>query len=531
MKNWFFLSLLVFLLLHSCNRAEDHQGGNTVPQAEAEASNTLDQRPHYHFSPSAGYLEAPTGLLFHNEEYHIFYQYSPKVDGSDLKYWGHAVSKNLTHWEHLPIALAPDDLGEIHAGSVVMDYNNTSGLAEGDQAAMIAYFTYHHKSATSSGSKDRQSQGMAYSTDEGRTWTKYAQNPVFSEEGLKDPKIIWYAPEKKWVMLLAASDQVKLFTSKDLKTWTFASAFGADQGSHAGKGEWGSPDLFYMPYEGVANKGGTWVLLASIEKGAANRGSATQYFLGEFDGKTFTNSNPKEMVMWLDFGMDYTAAQSWSGAKIGDSRRIVSAWMSNSMYATQTPTKNWRGMLSLPRTLRLIKESNISRLDIQVSKEIRSLNYGAKTLSPINLSGEKDITSEFSFTPKSSILLVDFVPNDGKRPVVGIEYSNAKGEKVVVDYDFSNGTYAIDRGASGQVNFAADFSGKNSIRTGNGQAKSSRIFIFKDLNSVEVFAERNSLALSSLFFPSQPYDRIKVFSKGGATNVQIRAMGERGVWK
>ena len=531
MKNWTFTFLLMFCLLYSCNRGGDDQGGNTGQPPASEASKLINNRPLYHFSPSTGWMDAPTGLLYHDEEYHVFYEYSPKADGTDLRHWGHAVSKNLTHWEHLPVALAPDQLGEIRSGSVVMDYTNTSGLANGDKAAMIAYFTYYNKSAAAAGQKGSQGQGMAYSTDNGRTWTKYEQNPIFSEEGLKDPKLLWYAPDKNWVMLLSAKDRIKIYTSKDLKTWTYASEFGADQGSHAGAGIWGKADLFYLPYEGVANKGGKWVLLSNIEKGKDARGTATQYFLGEFDGKTFTNSNPKEMVMWLDFGLDYSGAQSWSGAKIGDSRRIVSAWMSNSMYAAKTPTKDWRGMLALPRTLRLIKEKNYSRLDIQVSKEIRSLNYEAKTLAPMNLIGEKDISSEFNFNPQTSVILLDFTPNDGKRPIVGIEYSNAKGEKVVIDYNFSNGTYAVDRQASGQVDFAKGFAGKNSINTGNGRAKSTRLFVFADASSMEVFTERNNLALSNLVFPTQPYDRVKVFSKGGASNLQVRAMGVRGIWK
>ena len=311
---------------------------------------------------------------------------------------------DLVHWTHLPIALYPDSLGYIFSGSAVVDTDNTTGFGTGDIPPMIAIFTYHNSELEKSGSDTFQSQGIAYSIDKGRTWTKYSGNPVLPNPGkrdFRDPKVFWHAETGKWIMILAVHDRVNLYSSADLKSWSFESEFGVDAGAHGGV--WECPDLFPLKVEGSADT--KWVMLVSINPGGPNGGSATQYFTGKFDGNKFIPDN--NTSKWIDWGTDNYAGVTWSGIPETDGRRLFLGWMSNWNYATVVPTTVWRSAMTIPRELTLSYENgNYILVSIPVS-ELKILRNNSKTLinGDKNFSGELDIALDsLKLTQCESIL-------------------------------------------------------------------------------------------------------------------------------
>jgi len=281
----------VILFLVACNQTletiqeKTQEVVTAVKQEPVQA--TEPHRPSFHFTPPEKWMNDPNGMVYYEGEYHLFYQHYPEDIVWGPMHWGHAVSKDLVHWEHLPIALYPDSLGYIFSGSAVIDWKNTSGFGKNGQPPMIAIYTYHDPVGDKAGTNTFQYQGIAYSNDKGRTWSKYAGNPVVPNPGIRDfrdPKVIWDKDSKQWVMVFAAWDHVKLYGSPNLKDWKHLSDFGRDWGTHAGV--WECPDLFPMNIEGTNEQ--KWVLLQSLNPGSPNGGSGTQYFVGDFDGTDFT---------------------------------------------------------------------------------------------------------------------------------------------------------------------------------------------------------------------------------------------------
>ena len=273
-------------------------------------------RPVYHFAPQWGWMNDPNGMVYKDGEYHLFYQYNPYGSRWGNMNWGHAISRDLVSWEHMPVAISPDGLGTIFSGSAVVDKNNTAGFGAG---AIVAFYTQ---------ASARQMQSIAYSTDNGRTFKKYAGNPVLTGEvaDFRDPKVSWNESTQKWILTLAVGQEVRFYSSPNLKDWTYESNFGEGQGSHGGV--WECPDLFELPVAGTNQK--KWVLIVNINPGGPFGGSATQYFVGTFDGHKFVNESPKA-TKWMDFGKDHYATVTWSNAP--QNRVIALAWMSNWQYA------------------------------------------------------------------------------------------------------------------------------------------------------------------------------------------------------
>ena len=314
-------------------------------------------RPLYHFTPQYGWMNDPNGMVYADGTYHLFYQYNPYGARWGNMHWGHAISKDLVNWEYQPTAIAPDKLGAIFSGSAVIDHDNTAGFGKG---AMIAIFT-------SAG--DRQTQSIAYSLDGGKTFTKYEDNPVLSDANIidfRDPKVFWHAPSKQWVMSLATTQTITFYGSKNLKEWTRLSEFGEGLGGHGGV--WECPDLFPLTYEGKTK----WVLFVSINPGGPNGGSATQYFIGDFDGKTFT-PDTMNYPLWLDYGRDNYAGVMWSNVPATDGRRLFIGWMSNWDYANEIPTVNFRSAMTVARTLRLAHNGEHLVVASEPVKELESL--------------------------------------------------------------------------------------------------------------------------------------------------------------
>ena len=243
-------------------------------------------RPQFHFSPQSGWMNDPNGMVYLDGEYHLFYQYFPDSTVWGPMHWGHAVSKDLMHWEHLPIGLYPDSLGWIFSGSAVYDEFNSSGFGKDGNSPLVAIYTHHNAGIEQSGSNLFEYQSISYSLDKGRTWQSYKGNPVINNPGIRDfrdPKVIWHEHSGQWIMALSALDHLMFYGSKDLKNWELLSEFGKDIGSH--DGVWECPDLFPLPDE---NGREHWVLIENMNPGNPNGGSGTQYFIGDFDGRTFS---------------------------------------------------------------------------------------------------------------------------------------------------------------------------------------------------------------------------------------------------
>ena len=448
---------------------------------EMKFSNTFDTenrekfRPAYHHTPRYGWMNDPNGMFYKDGEWHLFYQYNPYGSLWENMTWGHSVSKDLIHWEALPNAIEPDAIGTIFSGSCVVDKNNTAGFGKN---TIIAYYT---------SAAEAQTQSMAYSTDGGRTFKKYEKNPVIMSNvpDFRDPNIFWYEPTQKWIMLLAAGQEMQIYSSPNLKDWTLESSFGREYGNH--DGVWECPDLLPLNVRGTGQQ--KWMLVCNINPGGPFGGNATQYFIGRFDGHQFTCESKPEVTKWMDYGKDHYATVSFSNAP--DGRTVVLAWMSNWQYANQVPTKQFRSANSVPRDLDLFVDGNETYCGVTPSKEMQALR-GKKIK---NLSDACELIVDVKGTTELTL-------------------SNAKGEQVVMNYDAQKQTFSMDRTKSGDVSFSEAFPATTVAPT-HGTLKQLRIFI--DHSSIEVFDADGKMAMTNLVFPSEPYNAMKI--KGGKATI------------
>lgn len=424
-------------------------------------------RPLYHHSPKRGWMNDPNGMFYKDGVWHLYYQHNPYGSMWGNMHWGHSTSTNLANWKDESIALAPDVFGTMFSGSAVVD-----------KGVVVAMYTASRPTPFGG---DVQTQGIAYSYDNGKTFTKYEGNPVLTSEApdFRDPKAFWNEDIQAWNLILAVGQEMQIFSSKDLKKWKFESAFGHGYGSHGGV--WECPDLFKI--------GNKWILICSINPGGPFGGSATQYFVGDFDGKTFTCESKPEISKWLDYGKDHYATVSFYNAP--DNRRVVLAWMSNWQYANQVPTKQFRSANSIPRDLDIFNYNGETYVSVVPSKEMLSLR-GAKVKTPT----------------EACEILIDTKNN------TEIILSNAKGEEVVMTYDAKQQTFTMDRTKSGEVGFSQDFPAVTKAPT-LGKVRQLRLFI--DRCSIEAFDTDGKMAMTNLVFPSEPYNQIKV--KGGKATI------------
>lgn len=449
---------------------------------------TEPYRPAFHFTPPSGWMNDPNGMFYYAGEYHLFYQHYPDSTVWGPMHWGHAVSNDLIHWQHLPIALYPDSIGYIFSGSAVVDWNNTSGFGkEPNNPPLLAIFTYHNMAGEKAGRIDFQTQGIAYSLDKGRTWTKYDQNPVLKNPGIKDfrdPKVSWNNVAQQWVMTLAVKDHIEFYASKDFKQWTKLSEFGLTLGAHGGV--WECPDLFPLQDE----EGKThWVLLVSINPGGPQGGSATQYFIGDFDGKNFTAHD--SATRWIDYGADNYAGVTWSDIPAEDGRRLFMGWMSNWQYAQVVPTKTWRSAMTLPRELTVIQSKNGFVL---VSKPIQEL---------IKLYGEAEcFTNKTSSTIEGSHM-INFSLLDAD--TFKLELTNSVNEKVSISN--SKGVFSVNRAKSGMTSFSSDFQQEHQVLM---PSKVYAVTIYLDAASIEIFINEGETVMTELLFPTKPYDKVSL---------------------
>ncbi len=447
-------------------------------------------RPVYHFSPEYGWMNDPNGMVYKDGEWHLFYQFNPYGSFWGNMHWGHAVSRDLVRWEHLGVAIAPDALGDVFSGSAVVDKENVAGFGKD---AIIAMYT-------SAG--DNQTQSIAYSNDNGRTFTKYPGNPVIvagDTPDFRDPKLFRDEVSGQWKVILAAGQEVQFWSSDDLKTWTYDSSFGLSYGNH--NGVWECPDLIRLPFEG----GEKWVLLLNINPGGPFGGSATQYFVGSYDGKTFRCDDLPTVTRWMDYGKDHYATVTWSNAPEG--RTVAIAWMSNWQYANSVPTRQFRSSNSVPRDLSLIRRGKEVILKGTPSPEVEALRG---TPVGFRLSGAPVRLSDPS--AKAYELVIRF--NQARKEDAAFILSNEAGEQVVMRYDPLSQTFSMDRRASGNVKFSKSFAAVTTAPTRVGGKMELRLLV--DSASIEAFGE--DFSMTNLVFPSSPYNTL---SMNGCTRADV----------
>ena len=473
--------------------------------AQPEPSYAERHRPQYHFTPAVNWMNDPNGLVWFDGEYHLFYQYNPFGTRWGHMSWGHAVSPDMLHWEHLPVAIPETDSVMAFSGSAVVDWNNTSGFGSEDAPPLVAIYTGHYRE------RRLQAQYIAWSVDRGRTWTPYEGNPVL-DLGLtdfRDPKVFWHAPEEKWVMVVALSvdRKVHLYSSKDLKSWTFMSEFGP-----AGNvtGIWECPDLFELPIE---NRPGEtrWVLDVDNGGGTVASGSAGQYL----DGTTFEAEH--EDTRWVDYAKDFYAAISWSDVPQEDGRRLWVGWLNNWLYGADIPTAPWRSAQSVPRALSLRADALGDLWLVQRPvEELKTLRRTHRRLDARAIAeGTHDLSGE-GIAGAAIELVVELEVGDATE--VGLKVRQGEGEETVIGYDALRKEVFVNRYGSGEKAFHPTFADlfEASMNAPEGRLK---LHVFVDWSSVEVFADDGAIVFSSQIFPSPDSDGVSVYAEGGTARL------------
>ena len=441
-----------------------------------DMKNREQYRPVYHHTPAYGWMNDPNGMFYKDGVWNLYFQHNPYGSQWENMTWGHSTSTDLVHWKFQGDPVQPDALGTVFSGSAVVDKENTSGFGKG---AVIALYTSAGES---------QTQSMVYSTDNGKTFTKYEGNPVITSNvpDFRDPHMFWNEDIKKWNMILAAGQHMEIYTSDNLKDWKLESSFGEKYGNHGGV--WECPDLMKMKVRGTNKE--KWMLICNINPGGPFGGSATQYFIGDFDGHKFTCESKPEVTKWMDYGKDHYATVTFDNAPAG--RRVAIAWMSNWQYANQVPTLQYRSGNSIPRDLGLFEYKGETYCSVVPSPEMTAAR-------------SKKATKSLS---ESCEMVVNLKGN------ATITLSNDKGEEVVMLYDAKAETFSMDRTKSGKMDFSNDFAATTKAPT---YGKISQLRIFIDKSSIEVFDAEGKMAMTNLVFPTKPYNKVTV--KGGKYQV------------
>lgn len=446
-------------------------------------------RPVYHHTPVYGWMNDPNGMFYKDGVYHLYFQYNPYGSVWGNMHWGHSTSTDLMHWKFEGCAIVPDAWGAIFSGSCVVDHENTAGFGK---EAVVAFYT----SAKSTPWGDIQMQSMAYSLDNGKTFTKYEGNPILtsSEKDFRDPKVFWYAPGKHWVMILAVGQHMEIYSSVNLKEWKKESEFGAMQGAHGGV--WECPDLVEIPIEGTREK--KWVLICNLNPGGPFGGSAAQYFVGSFDGKKFVNESPTQ-TKWMDWGKDNYATVTWNNAP--DGRCIALGWMSNWQYANNVPTRQYRSANTLARDLTLYREGQELYLKSTPSSEVKKARGKKVSIPSFKVSEKHEMVNLFE--EKQGAYEVEIVIQNAGASKIAFCLLNDKGEKVSMYYDLNRKQFVMDRSESGKVDFSKDFPAVTVAPVNVDKELTLRLFV--DRSSVEAFGEDGKFVMTNLVFPSQPY--------------------------
>jgi len=492
----------------------------------ANAQGVYDEpwRPQFHFTPTKNFMNDPNGLVYYKGEYHLFYQHNPQGPEWGHMSWGHAVSDDMLHWRHLPLAIPEDPRYMIYSGSAVVDWRNSSGLCAStdsrDPSCLIAIYTAAYK--------DSQKQHLAFSNDRGRSWSNHSANPVvdLNQPDFRDPKVFWYEPQRKWVMVAVFADEkeVKILDSTDLKNWKLRSTFGP---LGVAKGQWECPDLFELPRDEMHGK--KWVMIVNRNPGAPAGGTGTEYFVGSFDGAKFINETPGEKELWADYGKDFYATNSLSDIPASDGRRIWIGWISNWQYANTEPTKLWRGAQSLPRTLRLKTYPDGIRLVQTPIKEVEQLRT-TQLLSSNGFSIQQASAKSRAANIKGDALEIEAEINPGDAGEVGFRLRKGQSEETLVGVSAKTHEVFIDRTRSGLVSFSPDFPGRH--RANLHWTSPVKLHIFLDRSSIEVFANDGETVLTDRIYPSPGSDGFEIYSESADAQIPLLKIWKlSSIWK
>ena len=490
-----------------------------------DTANTEKFRPVYHHTPLYGWMNDANGLVYKDGEYHLYFQYNPYGSKWGNMHWGHSVSKDLVHWEHLAPAIARDTLGHIFSGSSIVDQENVAGYGAGN---ILAFYT-------SASDKNGQIQCLAFSEDNGRTFTKYEKNPILCPaDGLRDfrdPKVFRYEPEDKWVMIVSADKEMRFYDSKNLKDWNYMSSFGEGYGVQPCQFE--CPDMVELPVDGDLNRK-KWALIVNVNPGCYFGGSATQYFTGNFDGTKFSCDSQPNVTKWLDWGKDHYATVCFSNT---GERTIAVPWMSNWQYCNIVPTKQFRSANALPRELSLYTQDGEIYLSAVPVPEIKTLRKEKKEIPAFTVANDYHIDSLLADNDGAYELALEITV--GEAEIMGFNLFNDKGEKVDIYFNLPEKRLVMDRTKSGIVDFGKK-SVSHEIEVHDRRKTTSINYIddfalatwapikkenkytldvFVDKCSVEIFLNGGKVAMTNLIFPSEPYNRMCFYSKGGSFQV------------
>ena len=481
-------------------------------------------RPQYHFSPEINWMNDPNGLVFHDGEYHLFHQYNPAGNSWGHMSWGHAVSTDLVHWKHLPLAIPEVDGMMAFSGCCVVDHANSSGFGINDQPPMVAIYTGH--------GKGKQVQNIAFSNDHGRTWTLYKSNPVLdiNQKDFRDPKVFWHKQTNRWVMVvsLAVEKVLVFYTSDDLKEWKEVSRFGP--AGVDSKPNWECPDIFELPVDNEDGKT-LWVLEADMGSGSIAGGSGGEYFVGRFDGTQFEKIQDAK---WVDFGRDFYAPISWSDIPESDGRRIWLGWFNN-WETCLVPTSPWRSCMSVPRTLspRAIpsgKNGTTEYVMIQRPvKELQGLVVDSRRLNTKDAAWPP-VTVVKSGDLDDTVFEIDTVLTPGTARSVGLRIRTKEDEYTEIGYDRKHNSVYVDRTRSGNVEFHPAFAGRHNAPTRviNGAVK---LRILVDRSTIEVFINDGEAVISDRIFPTSQQPSIEVFAGDDSASLEATLHVLKSIWK
>jgi len=446
-------------------------------------------------------MNDPNGMVYADGTYHLFYQYNPQGNDWGNMSWGHATSTDLMHWKEQAVAMTRDELGAIFSGSAVIDKDNTAGFGAN---AMVALYTSAGETGDVAG---KQQQSIAYSTDGGKTFTRYTGNPVIknNDDNLRDPKVFWHADSKQWVMALAKgwARGVEFYGSTNLTSWNHLSTFVVDLPGRPNF-QWECPDLIQM--------GNKWVLLVSVNPGGPILGSGMMYFVGDFDGKEF-KADALDYPLWLDYGMDNYAGVTWSNT--GD-RKIMIGWMNNWSYAGAVPCTPWRSAMTLPRELKLTTFGGKPLLCCPVVSEVDKIG-----------SQWQNVSSEaLPLDAKKSAYQLRI--NVGMDQNSTITLSNSKDEKFVIDIRSSDRTLTARRNAAtGRVDFNGSFSIPSMQAPLNVEGNTVVVDLFVDQSSVEIVTQDGAMSMTNLVFPTSIYDQLTISNAN--CSAQVRSLSR--IWQ
>lgn len=448
-------------------------------------------RPYFHYSPKENWMNDPNGLVYSHGKYHMFYQYNPNDTVWGPMHWGHAVSQDLIHWQEQGIALKPDELGQIFSGSAVLDSQNTAGFQQDDEDVLVAIFTHHEE--------NNEKQSIAYSNDNGETWHKYENNPVINNPGLsdfRDPKVFWHHDTNRWILLLACGDHIRFYSSPNLKEWHYLSSFGNGYGSK--EGVWECPDLIHLTIDGEDKQ--KWALTVNINPGGPNEGSAVMYFLGDFDGQQFIPDDEPgtHNWRWADYGRDFYAAVTWNNTVL--KAPIWIGWMNNWQYGNMTPTESFRGMMSLPRTLKLVRKNGELFLSQKLFHVEKLHNRTVYDNHEFVLTKDNKINHKLS----QDRLYITTNILENKSTVFSFQASSDQ-HSISIEFDLCAGEIRLNRKNCGDTSFAENFASVDIMPIDTIED----IEMIIDRTSIELFVNDGTRVMSELFFMPEKMNEIE----------------------